>query len=64
MFDAQLSALKDRYRVVSWDMPGHGCSAPLRGSLGFPRMAVHVMGILMRLEWTEPPWSGIPWAAG
>ncbi len=30
-FDAQVAGLRDTYRLVVWDMPGHGRSFPLPG---------------------------------
>lgn len=34
MFDHQISALKDRYRVIAFDHRGHGQSAPCRAPFG------------------------------
>jgi len=39
-FDQQVSALADRYRVIVWDMPGHGRSDPIGMAL-YPRAALY-----------------------
>jgi len=39
MFEPQLAALSDEFRVVTWDMPGHGRSAPLEANLDVPTVA-------------------------
>ena len=46
MFDAQVAALKDKYRVVTWDMPGHGSSVPLEGKLDVAEIADYVIDIM------------------
>ena len=28
MFDPQMTSLREKYRVIRWDLPGHGCSRP------------------------------------
>lgn len=46
-FDAQVAALSDRYRVVVWDMPGHGRSFPLPGGdFRFSVAAACLIGVL------------------
>lgn len=46
-FDAQVAALNDRYRVVVWDMPGHGRSFPLPGGdFRFSVAAACLIGVL------------------
>ena len=49
MFDGQVEALKDRFRIIVWDMPGHGESAALTDTFDFVRMADHVVDILDEL---------------
>lgn len=46
MFQAQVDALKEEYRVITWDMPGHGKSHKLEGVLMVHQMSDVVMGIL------------------
>lgn len=46
MFDHQVQALKDQYRIMTWDMAGHGKSSPLRKNLDVLEMARCLLGIL------------------
>jgi 3-oxoadipate enol-lactonase len=46
MFDPRIEALREHYRVVVWDMPGHGLSHHLSGPLELRQQADHVMAIL------------------
>ena len=46
MFEPQLPALSDDYRVVTWDMPGHGGSAPLDANLDVPTVADQMITIM------------------
>ncbi len=46
MFKEQVSALKKKYRVITWDLQGHGRSAPLYGNLNVPKMADYLIGIM------------------
>jgi pimeloyl-ACP methyl ester carboxylesterase len=46
-FDAQVAGLSDAYRVVVWDLPGHGRSFPLRGTeFRFSVAAACLIGVL------------------
>ncbi|MCU1361737.1 MAG: alpha/beta hydrolase [Ilumatobacteraceae bacterium] len=38
-WEPQLAGLSDEYRVVAWDMPGYGESAPLEGTMTFDALA-------------------------
>jgi len=42
----QLEGLSARHRVVAWDLPGYGASAPLDGPLTFPALADAVARLL------------------
>ena len=42
----QLEGLTARHRVVAWDLPGYGASAPLDGPLTFPALADAVARLL------------------
>jgi len=46
MFKSQVQALKDNYRVVTWDLQGHGRSAALENNLDVPEMADCLVGIM------------------
>jgi pimeloyl-ACP methyl ester carboxylesterase len=46
MFEPQLPALSDDFRVVTWDMPGHGRSAPLEANLDVPTVADQMIAIM------------------
>ena len=48
-FDLQLPAFADRWRAVSWDMPGYGGSAPL-AEMTFENLAHAVARLLDHLE--------------
>jgi pimeloyl-ACP methyl ester carboxylesterase len=50
MFDTQVDALQKGYRIVLWDMPGHGLSDRLTKSLDFSRQSAHIMQILDELD--------------
>lgn len=49
MFDTQIEAFQKDYRVVVWDMPGHGLSDRLTRSLDFSCQSAHIMQILDEL---------------
>jgi 3-oxoadipate enol-lactonase len=48
-FDGQLPAFADRWRAVSWDMPGYGDSAPL-AQMTYPALADAVARLLDHLD--------------
>lgn len=45
-WEPQLEALSRDHRVVAWDQPGYGASAPLDGPLTFPALADAVVRLL------------------
>lgn len=49
MFKDQVSAFKDSYRVVTWDIPGHGRSAPLQENLDIIKAGESMIGIMDQL---------------
>lgn len=49
MWDAQVEALSDRYRVIAPDFPGFGGSAGVRGPATMERLAGDALGVLARL---------------
>ncbi len=46
-FDDQVQALKDRYRVITWDMPYHGRSDSIEKSLSFSKTAADLVVAIM-----------------
>ena len=45
LFQYQIEYFAQKYRVIVWDVPGHGLSRPYRG-FSLPRAASELMGIL------------------
>ena len=50
MFETQVALLAPYYRLLTWDMRGHGLSQPLRGKLSYRDAAEDLVAILDRLE--------------
>jgi 3-oxoadipate enol-lactonase len=46
MFDDQVPAFAERYRVLTWDAPGHGLSQPLPSDFGMPRLVTDLLALL------------------
>jgi len=46
MFESQVAALKDNYRVLTWDMQGHGQSAALTDNLDIVKMTDCLVAIM------------------
>lgn len=49
MFDQQVESLKSNYRIITWDMPGHGQSYQLSTALKVEDMSKVIIGILDEL---------------
>jgi 3-oxoadipate enol-lactonase len=45
-FDSQVEALKERYRTLVWDLPGHGRSFPLTEKFTYSLAAECLLGVL------------------
>jgi 3-oxoadipate enol-lactonase len=58
MWDAQIDELKDHYRLVAIDAPGHGDSAGVELGLDFWRYADTVAGICDQLQIDSAYWCG------
>ncbi|TMK18133.1 MAG: alpha/beta fold hydrolase [Actinobacteria bacterium] len=58
MFDHQVEALRDSYRVVTIDAPGHGESAPVPVGIDFYRYADMVAGVADQLNVGPAVWGG------
>lgn len=59
LFDAQVADLSDRWRVVRFDLPGHGRSAAPGGRCTVPAMAADVLALLDRLGVERFHYAGI-----
>jgi len=46
MFDDQVPALAKHYRVLTWDVPGHGLSQPLPSDFGMLRLVGDLLALL------------------
>ena len=46
MFDDLVPTLVQRYRVLTWDVPGHGLSQPLPADFGIDRLVQDELGLL------------------
>ena len=58
IYDHQVDTLRDSYRVVTIDAPGHGDSAPVPVGIDFYQYADMVGAIADRLGITEAAWGG------
>jgi pimeloyl-ACP methyl ester carboxylesterase len=58
MFDDQVEALRDRYRVVTVDMPGHGECAPVPLGFDLWQYAEMVAGVADQLGLGPAVWGG------
>lgn len=58
MWDAHVDALRDRYRVVTIDAPGHGESAPVPLGIDFYGFADMVLGVADQLGIADAVWGG------
>jgi pimeloyl-ACP methyl ester carboxylesterase len=50
MFSSQVPALAQHYRVLTWDMRGHGLSQPLRGTLSYRGAGEDIVALLGQME--------------
>ena len=63
-WEPQLATCRRRRRVVAWDLPGYGASAPLAGPLTFDGLADAVARLLDAVGTRDrPTWSACPSAA-
>jgi len=58
LFDHQVEALRDAYRVITIDAPGHGDSAPVPAGIDFYTYADMVAGVADQLGVSEAVWGG------
>jgi 3-oxoadipate enol-lactonase len=58
-FDTQVEALKDSYRTLVWDLPGHGRSFPLKDKFTYALAAECLLGILDHIEAEQAALVGV-----
>jgi pimeloyl-ACP methyl ester carboxylesterase len=49
MFESQIAILAQHYRILTWDMRGHGLSQPLRGTLSYRGTVEDIIALLDQL---------------
>jgi 3-oxoadipate enol-lactonase len=59
MWDPQVAALKDRYRVLNYDMRGHGESAAPAGPYTLDMLADDVLGLMKELGIKRASYMGL-----
>jgi 3-oxoadipate enol-lactonase len=59
LFDAQVPALADRYRIVRFDLPGHGRSSAPPGPYTMAGMAAEVLALLDHLGMGRFHYAGV-----
>lgn len=50
VWDDVVSRLCDRWRLISWDLPGHGASAPVAGAISASDLAADAVALLDHLN--------------
>jgi 3-oxoadipate enol-lactonase len=58
MFDPQLTALTDNYRVLTWDMRGHGKSQPMGEAFTVPCAVDDLLAILNHIDVKQAVFAG------
>jgi 3-oxoadipate enol-lactonase len=59
MWDPQVAAFKDRYRIVNYDMRGHGQSAAPQGPYTLEMLADDVLGLMKELKIERATYMGL-----
>ena len=59
MWDPQVAVLKDRYRILNYDMRGHGQSAAPQGPYTLDMLADDVLGLLKELKIERATYMGL-----
>lgn len=63
MFDAQVAVLSPHYRVLTWDVRGHGQSRPAGEKFSIRLAVEDLRAIMDELGYNEAVLSGNRWAA-
>ncbi len=58
IFDKQVEAFADRYRLLLIDLPGHGVSRAIPGPFGLPEYAEHICRAIRSVEAKRPHFWG------
>ena len=59
MWDPQVAAFKDRYRILNYDMRGHGQSAAPQGPYTLDMLADDVLGLMKELKIERAAYMGL-----
>ena len=59
MWDPQVAAFKDKYRILNYDMRGHGASAAPAGPYSFDMLADDVLGLMKALGIKRATFMGL-----
>jgi 3-oxoadipate enol-lactonase len=59
MWDPQIAALSDRYRILAYDTRGHGLTTPVPGPYDFEMLAEDVRGLLDALDIRRTHFAGL-----
>ena len=59
MWDPQIAAFKDRYRILAYDMRGHGASAAPTGSYSLDMLADDVLALMQHLKIASAVFCGL-----
>ena len=59
MWDPQVAAFKDRYRILNYDMRGHGSSAAPNGPYTLDMLADDVLGLMKELKIERATYIGL-----
>jgi len=59
MWDPQVEAFKDRYRILNYDMRGHGASAAPPAPYSFDMLCADALGLMDQLGIQRARWVGL-----
>ena len=59
MWDPQITAFKDRYRILAYDMRGHGASAAPKGPYTLDLLADDILGLMKQLKIEKAIYCGL-----
>ena len=49
-FNSQVDILKEKYKVIIWDMPYHGSSSSIENNFNFPKKKKHLKVLFQEIE--------------